>query len=182
MIDSFFVFHPEPVPGMSCDLAGSEVLGQETGGVPQNYQGIRGWIAETSRPERVDAADDGREPEFGTEEVDGTRFAIVCRQDSYMRPLIRGKSVADLSNGFDQLRPTDFFDIITLNFAGNVPPFRMDRSEGQGQHGSHHDVRTQDEQRNGTEHGGPAAVQRGQRTLSPNPSPGITHRIHPAQQ
>src|SRR3981189_1270160 len=110
MIDSFFVFHPEPVPGMSCDLAGSEVLGQETGGVPQDNQGIQWWIAIASRPEGIDAADDGREPEFGTEEVGVSRFAIVCRQDAYMRPLIRGKSVAHLSNGFDQLRPSDFFD------------------------------------------------------------------------
>src|SRR5260370_29460387 len=119
MIDSFFVFHPEPVPGMSCNLAGSEVLGQETGGVPQNNQGIRRWIAIASRPEGIDAADDGRKPVLWAEKVDGTGLAVISGEDSGMSALVRGKSVAHLSDGLDQLRPADFFDKITLNFSGN---------------------------------------------------------------
>src|ERR1700745_4370046 len=113
MIDRFLVFHAEPVPGMSCDLAGSEVLGQETSGVPQNNQSIRGWIAVTSRPEGIDAADDRRKPVPGTEEINGPSFAIIGGEDSDMCALVRGKSVAHQSDGLDQLRPADFFDKIT---------------------------------------------------------------------
>src|SRR5216684_466041 len=118
MIDSFLVFHAQPVPGVGRDPAGSEVLCQETSGMPQNNQGVRGRIAVASRPEGIDAADDRRKPVLGTEEINGPSFAIIGGEDSDMCALVRGKSVAHLSDGLDQLRPADFFDKITLNFAG----------------------------------------------------------------
>src|SRR6266446_9278316 len=132
MIDSFLVFHAQPVPGVGRDPAGSEVLCQETSGMPQNNQRIRRRIAIASRPEGIDAADDGRKSVLWAEKVDGTGLAVISGEDSDMCALIRGKSVAHLSNGFDQLRPADFFDKITLNVAGDVPPFRMARGERQG--------------------------------------------------
>src|SRR5437762_1149533 len=111
---------------MRCQLASCEFLVHRLARHTKDNHDF-GWrIAVALLPEGIHATDGARQSVLRSVKIYGSGLPIIRGEDTQVSAAFCGQRVANVSHGFDQLRPTDFLAEVTIDLTRYLEPCRMD--------------------------------------------------------